>query len=501
MAGILDEIMQLAFGDKPKPTPAPMAAPTPDAVPMRNSSWGPVSHFGGGAPDLWATPSGVPLREAPGGSWVEAPWMLPESSRSAMPAAAAASVPMPERRPDTGGIAPFRTSIEDVTPQTLADLDRMAGYPASAAEPAVTASAPTLPPAAGARPPSPAAGGDATIVDALRGFSRGYREGGLLGAFTEALGGVQQDRQAGNKTAEALVSRGLEPAIAEQIARDPALLKAVILASAKAKVDGVKYGVNPKDFQDADGNLVSIVVADDGSIKRLDQAAGGKGLTPVKAQVVDLGDRKVVVNKLNNQTIGEDRKVESYQPSYDKEMGQQEAKADAEEPVKRSKAIGAYQALSRKSQIVSQDLDRAIGNIANGIVPRTGQWSRLKDVAGTPQHNLNELLKGILANVGFDELQQMRDNSPTGGALGSITEKEIAFLQALRGSLEQSQTEDQLLFNLQRIKQGYTEIMREREQAFARDFGGSPAAPAAQTTTGAGGQTRRRYNPETGRLE
>jgi hypothetical protein len=45
----------------------------------------------------------------------------------------------------------------------------------------------------------------------------------------------------------------------------------------------------------------------------------------------------------------------------------------------------------------------------------------------------------------------MRANSPTGGALGSITEGERAALESVLGSLEQSQSKEQLQYNLKRL--------------------------------------------------
>ena len=57
------------------------------------------------------------------------------------------------------------------------------------------------------------------------------------------------------------------------------------------------------------------------------------------------------------------------------------------------------------------------------------------------------------ANIGFDRLQRMRDESPTGGALGQVAVKELDALQASLGSLDTSQSSDQLLRNLERLEQ------------------------------------------------
>lgn len=85
----------------------------------------------------------------------------------------------------------------------------------------------------------------------------------------------------------------------------------------------------------------------------------------------------------------------------------------------------------------------------------------LKDVAGTQAADVSALTTTIRANIGFDRLQQMREASPTGGALGNVSDREVTTLQAVLGSLEQSQSEAQLLENLDRLEGIYTTIMKK----------------------------------------
>ena len=60
----------------------------------------------------------------------------------------------------------------------------------------------------------------------------------------------------------------------------------------------------------------------------------------------------------------------------------------------------------------------------------------------------------------------MRENSPTGGALGQVTERELAFLQSVEGSLDQAQSEDQLRQILQRLRDGQAYFREQRRQAY-----------------------------------
>ena len=75
--------------------------------------------------------------------------------------------------------------------------------------------------------------------------------------------------------------------------------------------------------------------------------------------------------------------------------------------------------------------------------------------AGSEAVDLEANLDTIAANLGFDQLQAMRDASPTGGALGQVSERELIALQSTVASLKQKQSPDQLKKNLEKIKGHY----------------------------------------------
>ena len=92
----------------------------------------------------------------------------------------------------------------------------------------------------------------------------------------------------------------------------------------------------------------------------------------------------------------------------------------------------------------------------NSKLPVTGFWGNmLKDISGTPAADLKNSIVTIKSAIGFDKLQDMRDKSPTGGALGQVSERELAQLNASLGSLEQSQSAEQFKKNLMRVKDHY----------------------------------------------
>jgi hypothetical protein len=109
---------------------------------------------------------------------------------------------------------------------------------------------------------------------------------------------------------------------------------------------------------------------------------------------------------------------------------------------------------------VIRAIDDAEKTIRTAVLPTTGFFAeRLSGVGGTAARNLREDLNTIRSNIGFDQLNQMRQASPTGGALGNVSNQEIAYLQAVMGSVDQSQSEAQLRRNLSRLRDAYLEIV------------------------------------------
>ena len=114
--------------------------------------------------------------------------------------------------------------------------------------------------------------------------------------------------------------------------------------------------------------------------------------------------------------------------------------------------------------------------------------------AGSDAYDLQRMIDTVDANSAFSALQKMRDNSPTGGALGQVTEKELELLKSSIVSLDPNQSQEQLMKNIVKAKQEYVRMLRrvdpERAQRFIKPSAGQKA-PAK----------RLRYNPATGELE
>lgn len=113
------------------------------------------------------------------------------------------------------------------------------------------------------------------------------------------------------------------------------------------------------------------------------------------------------------------------------------------------------------SSVVLQDIGKA-KEMASGkgsLLPTTGIGSIMSGIPGTKAHDLAATLDTIKANIGFDRLQKMRAESPTGGALGSVSDSENKMLQSTLGSLAQSQSREQFMQNLDRLENVYLDIV------------------------------------------
>lgn len=146
------------------------------------------------------------------------------------------------------------------------------------------------------------------------------------------------------------------------------------------------------------------------------------------------------------------------------------------------KAVMSLQTLDAKNNIILDQIDKAEQLADAKGLPSTGLVGGiLRNVPQTNAFALKEKIKTILANVGFDELAEMRASSPTGGALGTIAVQELTFLQAVRGSLEQAQTPDDLKNVLKQLRSYTQGSAKRRIEAFDLDskrFGaGGAAAP------------------------
>jgi len=92
-------------------------------------------------------------------------------------------------------------------------------------------------------------------------------------------------------------------------------------------------------------------------------------------------------------------------------------------------------------------------------VGATGWGSLLKDIPASPAKGVEGMIKTMQGNIGFAKLQAMREASPTGGALGQVSNIELNLLTGVIGSLDQSQSDEDLLRVLNQIEYTYNIIV------------------------------------------
>lgn len=131
----------------------------------------------------------------------------------------------------------------------------------------------------------------------------------------------------------------------------------------------------------------------------------------------------------------------------------------------------ALSSFSDKNEIVVEDIDRAIDLLEEGAFPATGLANMLTGaVPGTPAHELNKLLGTITGNVAFDYLADMRQNSPTGGAVGQLSDSEREAMSNIQGNIEGTNSKSTLLYNLNRLRETRVNAEARLRDAFDQDF-------------------------------
>ena len=178
------------------------------------------------------------------------------------------------------------------------------------------------------------------------------------------------------------------------------------------------------------------------SLKRADQIvdiAGvphvrtPQGFVPLSTPEAEIG---AVVDEASAKTLATER-------------ARNQAEEEANAPKLKMRAQQQIAAIDNTFEAIDKALKEVDWSTAGPI------GSTAARVPGTDAYNLAQTVLTIKANIGFDRLQQMRESSPTGGALGQVSNQELDALQATIASLDQSQTPGQLRANLKKIREHY----------------------------------------------
>lgn len=150
-------------------------------------------------------------------------------------------------------------------------------------------------------------------------------------------------------------------------------------------------------------------------------------------------------------------------------------------------------------------VDNLMGKVSRWT---SGVGSLLSNLPETDARTFAAELNTLKANIAFNELTQMREASKTGGALGNVSNIELALLESTLGALDPAMRPSDLRRNLQQIKDSVLRFERAKRAAAGQGGGTGPVQPMRPMSSRdteapdvpSGGVTFR-FNPATGKLE
>jgi hypothetical protein len=134
-----------------------------------------------------------------------------------------------------------------------------------------------------------------------------------------------------------------------------------------------------------------------------------------------------------------------------------------------------------KAQNVIGIIDNVLPKIS-GLNTAGVAGKALSFVPGSDAYDVARNIETIKANIGFKELSDMRQASPTGGALGQVAVQELNFLQAAISNLDVGQSPQQLRDNLSKVKKHYNRWLTTIRGEIPPEDKETAAAPAEGKT-------------------
>lgn len=309
-------------------------------------------------------------------------------------------------------------------------------------------------------------------------YKRGIENGVPMDVLTERAG-------------PALAAIGIDvsqhDALTQSLLNDPTLLDEMD-AALQAEIDAgrsssVRAIGKPEEVEMPDGTVGQLQYMSDGSNhftpnirktkliqagERIEQGAdrvsiAGEKIDPDSAEALETGKaRGKAVGKAQGEIVAEDL------PTSKTAIASQEAK------------MRSGETLTQLSINSIRSAREQVSSISTGFIGGLTDW-----IPGTPAYKLVERLLPTVSQEFVQNLQNMRDLSKTGGAVGNVSNAEGDKLQALRGSLKVGQGPEQLLENMEIMENAMIEAQAnirrawEEDQAARANVGGRSAADQA----------------------
>lgn len=250
----------------------------------------------------------------------------------------------------------------------------------------------------------------------------------------------------------------------------------------------ISKSIRPRDAGGATGILVDRLMAENPSLSFADalatvQSGVRRGYTMQNGMAVPIEGLPSALGQLaQGETLGELQAQLQLKPKIAQEVAQAEmegaGKISEREKLARematAKRVGKFSLKSAfdKSENINNQIDKAVKQVTTSATGLTGQ--AFQNVWGSDSANLKATLNTIGADSAFTSLQEMRDNSPTGGALGQVTERELDLLRDALVAISQSQSPEMLKENLETYKQLRQQSLQRAAQAYKEEFGEIP---------------------------
>lgn len=100
-----------------------------------------------------------------------------------------------------------------------------------------------------------------------------------------------------------------------------------------------------------------------------------------------------------------------------------------------------------------------LSHYSGGMVSSPIGRTITQHIPGTPAKDLAGLLDTIRSNTAFKTLQQMRQQSPTGGAVGNVSDADMRLLGSTIASLDPAQSNDKFESDMHDVINSYGKVL------------------------------------------
>lgn len=219
------------------------------------------------------------------------------------------------------------------------------------------------------------------------------------------------------------------------------------------------------------------------------QEAAKKAATDEKryAQTLGIQKERLDASKLSNEARLAETKAQN---EFNRLQAELTRKFREDQAREKKEKVAQKESLSQKAKVDTANVmideigqaKKIISDAEGSVLPATGMAAPYVAMfSGTNAANLKNRLKTIRGNLAFDKLQEMRSASPTGGALGNVSEKELALLESSFQNVEQAQTSEELMKSLNDLEKRYQAVIHgSAEQPNTAPANTSPVTQAGK---------------------